>query len=201
VNCDNIKKGFTLVDKIDYFYQTNSGNWELDRKIIRDEVVDLFKNEPAGKGIGKLSTKIIYCVEKTLNDEIIYLQRPAYLNKGFDFTVNVKNYLFKAPTNLRPDRVTKTPRHDSIIYPLKLIKSTNISNFDLMMEVIEKIFLCEEPNDILKQTKYQILLNKYIDGVEYETLLKVIKWLFIEQDVTYWSFSGRAMLYEGLKNV
>lgn len=26
-----------------------------------------------------------------------------------------------------------------------------------------------------------------------------IKWLWIEQDVTYWNFSGRAMLYQSLK--
>jgi len=43
--------------------------------------------------------------------------------------------------------------------------------------------------------------NQFINSIEVETVLKLIKWLFIEQDVTYWHFSGRNMLYRGLKSV
>ncbi|WP_323659084.1 hypothetical protein [Aliarcobacter butzleri] len=201
MSCEGLKEGFTLVNKINFFIQENNGDWNSSRKIIRDRIVDLFKEEVAGTGKGIHSTKVIYCVEKTLKNEIIYLQRPAMLNKGFDFTVNVKDYLFKAPTKKNQNRLTTTPRHDSIFYPLKLLKNSNSNEFNLMMEAIEKIYYCEEPSLILMQSKYSILNNKVVDGVEYETLLKIIKWLFIEQDVTYWNFSGRAMFYQGLKNV
>ncbi|MCD8478215.1 MAG: hypothetical protein LRY68_10325 [Sulfurospirillum sp.] len=56
---------------------------KLIEKKIRDQIVDLFKIEQAGTGNRENSTRVIYCVEQ-INDEIIYLQRPARLNKGFD---------------------------------------------------------------------------------------------------------------------
>lgn len=33
-----------------------------------------------------------------------------------------------------------------------------------------------------------------------EIILLALKWLFIEQDFTYWNNSGRFMLYDTLKN-
>jgi len=201
MNCDGLREDFQLINKIGMFTQNNSNNFEQDRKNIRDNIIDLFKSERAGQGKGPDSTRIMYCMEKTLNDEIIYLQRPAYLNKGFDFTVNVKNYNFKAPTRRNPNRLTHTPRHDSIFYPLNLIKSANIIDFNLIQIAIDEIYYCKDPSILLQQNQFQPLNDKYIDGVEYETLLKVIKWLFIEQDITYWSFTGRKMFYNGLRNV
>ena len=38
-----------------------------------------------------------------------------------------------------------------------------------------------------------------LTGIEIEGILKLVKWLFLEQDVTYWNYSGRAMLYQSLK--
>jgi len=130
------------------------------------------KLKEQGEGKGSDSTRVMYCMEKTFNNEIIYLQRPAYLNKGFDFTVNVKNYNFKAPTDKNPNRLTHIPRHDSIFYPLDLIKNSNINDFCLIQIAIDKIYFCEDPTNLLQQSQFQSLNNKYIDGVEYETLLK-----------------------------
>ena len=201
MNCDGMREDFELIDKIGIFIQNNSNNFEQDRKNIRDNIVDLFKSERAGQGRGSDSTRVMYCMEKTLDGEIVYLQRPAYLNKGFDFTVNVKNYNFRAPTNRNPNRLTHTPRHDSIFYPLNLIKTTNATDFNLIQIAIDKIYYCEDPSTLLQQNQFQSLNSKHVDNVEYETLLKVIKWLFIEQDITYWSFTGRKMFYNELKNV
>jgi len=36
-------------------------------------------------------------------------------------------------------------------------------------------------------------------GLTSETLLKTLRWLFIEQDVTYWNYDGRMMLWGGLQ--
>lgn len=45
-----------------------------------------------------------------------------------------------------------------------------------------------------------IYINLHFNvGQPIETILKVVKWLFIEQDVTYWNWSGRSMLYSGLR--
>ena len=113
----------------------------------------------------------------------------------------LKIIILKHQTNVNPNRLTHTPRHDSIFYPLSLIKNISITDFDLFQVAIDKIYFCEVPTNLLQQSQFQSLNNKYIDGVEYETLLKVIKWLFIEQDITYWNFTGRKMFYDGLKNV
>lgn len=198
MNCNELKNDFVSVDKIgQYRQQQLDGNThEQNRKIIKDEIVDLFKAEQAGTGNGVNSTRIIYCVEQ-VGDEIIYLQRPARLNKGFDFTVNTKNYIFRAPTEKQPNRRTKTPSHKSIEILLKTIKQNNIQDFNLVQNAIQKVYFCEDPDNI----DLSNISNHSVDGFTVEALLKVVKWLFIEQDITYWSFSGRAMLYGGLSNV
>ena len=35
-------------------------------------------------------------------------------------------------------------------------------------------------------------------GLNVELLVKVLKWLFIEQDIRCWNYSGREMLWAGL---
>ena len=201
MNCNGLREDFEKINKVGKFIQHPFHNTEKARKNIRDSVIDLFKLEKAGCGKGANSTRVIYCMEKTLNNEIIYLQRPAHLNKGFDFTVNVKDYNFKAPTNKNQDRLTHRPTHDSIIKLLNLIKIKNKTDYLLIIKAIDKIYFCDEPSLLLLDSRFEQLVNRRIDGVEYETLLYVIKWLFIEQDITYWSFSGRKMFYTGLKNV
>ena len=59
--------------------------------------------------------------------------------------------------------------------------------------MIDEIYFCNEINiQNFKDT---------INNIQIETILKLIKWLFIEQDITYWNFSGRNMLYKGLKSI
>lgn len=89
----------------------------------------------------------------------------------------------------------------SLSFPLLSLKKENINDFNLMMKAIEEIYNCKDSIDILNLNSYKSLNDKRIDGLEYETILKVIKWLFIEQDITYWSFSGRSMLYNYLSEL
>lgn len=196
--CSNIKDGFSHINKIGVFQQQkiNGCNHEQNRKKIRDEIVDLFKSEQAGTGKAENSTRVIYCVEQ-IDNEIIYLQRPAILNKGFDFTVNTKTHSFFSPTDKQQKRYTKTPSHKSIEILLTSLKNQNTNDFKIVMNAITDIYFCTDPSAIILTN----LTNDSIDKIKIETILKVIKWLFIEQDITYWSFSGRAMLYNGLQNV
>jgi len=185
MNCNELRKEFNLVDKVNYFIQTDKKDFEFNRKIIRDNIVDLFKNEPAGTGKGALSTRTIYCVEK-INSEIIYLKRPATLNNGFDFEIHTKTKQFNG-------RIKSRPRHEDIFASLNILKNTNISLFNQVQIVIDEIYFCNEINiQNFKDT---------INNIQIETILKLIKWLFIEQDITYWNFSGRNMLYKGLKSI
>ena len=34
-----------------------------------------------------------------------------------------------------------------------------------------------------------------------EMILKVFKWLFIEQEIRYWNYSGRDMLWQGVPSI
>lgn len=196
--CTNIKDGFSHIDKVGIYQQLQVENFthEQNRKLIRDQIIDLFKSEQAGTGNRENSTKVIYCVEQ-VDDEIIYLQRPAILNKGFDFTVNTKNYSFLSPTERQPNRYTKTPSHKSIEILLNNLRQQSTNDFEIVNDAIEQIYYCVDPANISLTN----LANNSIGIIKIETILKVIKWLFIEQDITYWSFSGRAMLFNGLHNV
>jgi hypothetical protein len=197
LSCTGLNEDFAKVNEIGHYPQQKvvGNTHEQNRKILRDKIVDLFKTEQAGTGNKENSTRIIYCVEQA-GDEIIYLQRPARLNKGFDFTVNTKNYIFRAPTEKQPHRKTKTPSHKSIDILLQMIKQESIEDFELVKNAIREIYLCSDQDSI----DLSNLSKHSVDGFAIEALLKVIKWLFVEQDITYWSFSGRAMLYDGLKN-
>ncbi len=183
--CKSIRDDFIHIDKTNKIKHDFTGNFDKDRKKIRDKVIDLFKSESPGTGIGKLSTRIIYCVEKT-NSEIIYLKRPASLNKGFDFEVHVSKKLFFG-------RVKTRPSHKCIKTILKNLKSNDLNIYNKTQQIIDELYNCDEKN--IASLQY------IIDGIDMEIVLRSIKWLFIEQDITYWSYSGRTMLYSGLKNV
>ena len=185
MNCDGLRDDFDLVDKIDCYIQSNHSDFEENRKIIRNNIVDLFKTEKAGSGKGSDSTRTIYCVEE-ISNEIIFLKRPAVLNNGFDFEIHTKTKQFAG-------RIKTRPRHQDIIELLKKLKIENIDIFRDTQNIIDEIYNCDESN--IATIKYKV------NNIDIETILKLIKWLFIEQDVTYWHFSGRKMFYDGVKNV
>ncbi len=184
-DCDNIRDGFQIVDKIGYFLQEYTGNFEKDRKTIRDELVKLFQAENVGKGKGSLSTRVIYCVEK-IDNEIIYLKRPAPLNKGFDFEIHTKSKIFGG-------RIKSRPRHQDILNNLNQLKMLDKMMFTSVQKIVDEIYLCNDKN--IDSINFQF------NNLNVTILLKLIKWLFLEQDITYWSFSGREMFYKALKNV
>ena len=67
-------------------------------KQMRDDEIDLLQNEQPGTGTGINASKYIYEVESfnfNQHQYKIQLCRPAKLNKGFDFTVNVLGLCFK----------------------------------------------------------------------------------------------------------
>ena len=41
----------------------------------------------------------------------------------------------------------------------------------------------------------------FTTGLPTEILLECIKWLFLEQDVTYWNYSGRQMFFNSIKEI
>lgn len=157
-----------------------------DRSLMRKEIIKLFLEEKPGTGRGDLTSRYQYVVLKKKEHEV-YLKRPAQFNNGFDFTLNVSNINFN-----KSGRATTRPTHGNIIDDLKLKKQSNKSLFQELVNQIDKIYNCELADK--KQFDFEI-------GLDSEILLECIKWLFIEQDVTYWNYSGRAMFYSGIKSI
>lgn len=157
------------------------------RKEIRNQVIMKFLSEEPGTGKGDKCSKYIYEVEKLKNGNKVYLRRPASLNKGVDFTVHIENIKFRAKG------IVDMPSHNDIIEDLRLKLMENPYEYKKVKVIINKLYSCEN----ISESEYsKVYFN---DGHPIDGILKAIKWLFIEQDVTYWNWSGRAMLYNGLK--
>lgn len=159
-----------------------------DRALFRKEVVMGFLDERAGTGKGSLATKYKYVVAR-LEGKEIYLQRPAQFNNGFDFTLNVSDM------NFNPQgRRTTRPTHKNIIDDLRLKKSENSELYQQLKAEIDLLFYCKE-----SMTNWATIC--FGSGLSVPILLTCIKWLFLEQDITYWNYSGRAMLFDVIQRV
>ncbi|MBR6092245.1 MAG: hypothetical protein IKQ09_05460 [Bacteroidales bacterium] len=137
-------------------------------------------------------TKIRYYVETLANGKRIYLERPTALNKGCDFRIYVEDLLVYNNGN------DKCPSHNDVFRDLAL-KKDSLSDKDYFT-------LLSAIDDIYNVLPYQVAEEKIKklpnpQGWPYETLLKLIRWLFIEQDITYWAQMGREMLMNGIKGV
>ncbi len=152
------------------------------RKDLRDATILKFLEEKGGywKDDIKHVTRFKYFVEKLTDGRRIFLLRPTFLNKGIDFQVWVEKM---------DGRNDKRPSHKDIFKDLKIKKEENLKDFPLMIKAIDRVWNCEEPDEVLKDIKLS-----FKKGFSPEMLLKILKWLFIEQDITYWNYDGRVML-------
>jgi hypothetical protein len=160
-----------------------------DRTSIRHQLVHTFLQEPPGTGTGENCSVHRYKVEALPDGRTVYLKRPARLNKGFDFEVNVSE------TNFGTSRRTSMPSHSSIYDDLSQKMQEDPKQFQAVAQLIHRIYRCEPVTD---QEMRQL---RFTSGHPIELILKSIKWLFIEQDLTYWNWSGRQMLYSGLQDL
>lgn len=161
-------------------------NFSEDRSELRKQVINIFLDESPGTGRHVLTSKYRY-ITKTVDIHEVYLSRPAQFNNGFDFTLNVSNI------NFNPGgRATTRPTHQNIYHDLQLKKHTDPDLYKELKLQIDRIYNCQHPN----RTEFNFNV-----GLNAEILLECIKWLFIEQDVTYWNYSGRAMFYSGINEI
>ncbi len=168
-----------VANKIEKFF-SNSGT----RNEVRERIIAEFIKEMPGTGNGDNQSKYLYYVE-TLNDgNRIYLERPANLHNGFDFLINVENINFST-TN----RIKYNPSHDNIFSDLQVKKAESPEKYAKLYKLIEDVYNCEEIPEI------DLSFNT---GYPVDLILKVAKWFFIEQDIRYWNYSGRAMFMSGV---
>lgn len=164
-----------------------------NRVDARKEMVMLFLDEVAGTGIKENASKYNYIVETYLQYHII-IKRPGRLNKGFDFNVDIDGIKFK---NRNKNGFHTTPSHKDIFDALQQVKSEYSENYDIVKLALNKIYKLEE----IDSAEFEKI--KFKDYLQTEhpifIVLLAIKWLFIEQDITYWNWSGRNMLKNSLE--
>jgi hypothetical protein len=172
----------------------------MTRHEIVQKVVNIFINteyEQRGRGV-----KFWYPVEQLPislqlpllseeKDNRLFIFRPGGLQKwNFDFKVNVT-----------PEMGFGKGKHEDIALDIRNKKQENPQKFSKLLEAIDKIYSGSE-NDVDKVlVKYPDLQASFQTGAQVDILLKILKWMFIMEDIVYWNYDGRAKLYNFLKEV
>jgi len=178
-----------MVDKKCESFEINFKLTVSSREAIRHNVVNAFLKEKAGywKSNVQYVTRYKYFVETLSDGRRVYLLRPTFLNKGIDFQVWVERL---------EDNEDKRPSHKDIFKDLKAKKRDNLHEYEKLIDPIKRVHMCEEPDNVLEDYSFNFTI-----GYSPELLLKIIKWLFIEQDITYWNYDGRDMLKKAILEV
>jgi len=156
----------------------------LPRNEIVKKVVSIFiENEYHQKGKG---ITFRYPVEKLPNKTYLYISRPGH-KKNFDFKVEITQ-----------EMALEEGKHNQIALCLRNMKHDTPKELAALMKTIETVFHCTD-NNIDNTLKKNIKLKKKCKaGVVPENILKVLKWMFIMEDIVYWDVEGRAFLYNYL---
>ncbi len=166
--------------EISHFF-SNEGS----RNEVRMRVVNAFSTEEPGTGNGNNASKYIYYVETLRSGDRVYLQRPANLHNGFDFLVCVENANY-APAG---SRCRNFPKHDDFGIDLQMKKEENPEMYARLYALLQRVYECHDVTD------EQMDAVIFSSGLPVDHILKAIKWLFIEQDIRYWNYSGRSMTW------
>ncbi|MFW9895269.1 MAG: hypothetical protein ACFFD7_05640 [Candidatus Thorarchaeota archaeon] len=103
---------------------------------------------------------------------------------GFDFQIWMENW--------NKSDLDKMPSYKDIIQDLAIKQKEHQNNFKVLLKAIKQIYICEDDDRILSWLEENKI--RFSVGENVNVLLKVIKWMFIEQDIRYWNFSGRLKL-------
>lgn len=161
---------------------------EGSRNDVRMRVINEFANETPGQGDGEYASRYTYFVETLADGRRIYLRRPAFMHVGFDFVVKVENSNFAGPN----ERSRSAPSHQDIILDLETKRTNTPADYAKLYTLIKRVYSCHDVSD------NELRQPVFPTGFSTETIVKILKWLFIEQDIRYWSYSGREMLWTGI---
>ena len=167
------------------FEITCSFSNEGSRKEVVSRLIQAFFKEKMGTGRGEEASRYTYYVETLNSGNRVYLKRPANLHNGFDFLVCVENVNYAKVG----ERRRNYPSHDDIGNDLTLKKREDPIMYSRFYELLKRVYECHDVDD------------SELNGIVFKTglapdhIIKVIKWLFIEQDIRYWNYSGRAMTW------
>ncbi len=156
---------------------------EGSRNEVRLRVVNQLSTEQSGSTTE--TERYTYYVETLSDGNRVYLRRPANLHYGFDFLVCVENMNYSLPGQRRRNY----PKHDDFGSDLQVKKAENPEMYQRLYGLLKKVFDC---HDVTESEMEDIVFES---GFAVDHILKTIKWLFIEQDIRYWNYSGRYMTW------
>ncbi|MCD6385548.1 hypothetical protein J7M23_07185 [Candidatus Sumerlaeota bacterium] len=161
----------------------------LSREEIVKKVINIFiATESYQRGHG---VKFRYPVENLSINKKLFILRPAGLRKwNFDFKVEV----------LEEFRLGKGT-HDEIVSDFQSKKQENPQRFKDLLDALSTLYNCLENDVDVVLGNYNALQKTFQTGAKVDVLLKVVKWMFIMEDIVYWNYKGRAMLYNAIKGV
>jgi len=151
-----------------------------DRAGVRAEVFQHWIAEEPGTPSVRNTYR--YDVERLSDGSLIYLTRPARLNKGADFVIVCEGFLKFKNGNARP------PKFDDVIPEIQKLVSYSQAHRKELLTALRHIWECQDSKQVLQDLKL------FKGNIRAERALLLAKWFFIEQDVTYWTESGRHML-------
>ncbi|MEI7851476.1 MAG: hypothetical protein WCH86_06545 [Kiritimatiellales bacterium] len=155
-----------------------------DRSGIRAEVFQHWINEEPGTSLVRNTYR--YNAENLSDGTRIYLTRPTRLNKGADFVICCEGFTKFKNGNDKP------PRHEDLMLEFAQL-GQSLAQMRELLTALRRIWDCENSVEVLGD------LNLFKGNVRAERALLLAKWFFIEQDVTYWTESGRHMLRDGFE--
>jgi hypothetical protein len=128
---------------------------------------------------------------------IIELHRPAFLNKGIDFTVRCLSIVF----NTKNPHWRHVPTHDDLIGILHSLQQVAPTRYGDVMASLNRVYRCQGRVNLklIADIRAQPRVAG-ATGCPADAAVLVAKWLFAEQDLTYWNNSGRAMLFNKLRS-
>jgi hypothetical protein len=114
-------------------------------------------------------TNYRYDVERCINGNRVYLLRPTWLNKGFDFQVNVAGFRSVIPT--ARGQTKEMPSHNGVIHDLQSKLKGSLSLADSLFYIICGVYEGEEPQPILERNR---AVTSIVTGLPLDELLSII---------------------------
>ena len=170
---------------VQYNEITQTFSNEGTRNEVRKRVVQVLLEEIHGTAVTGGTSRNKYFVETLLTGDRVFFIRPAHLHFGFDFKIGVENQNY----NKKGKPVRIYPAHTDIAADLVEKKQTDTAMYAKFYSLLEKVFQCHDVYD------YECSDINFNVGLTPDHILKVLKWLFIEQDIRYWYGQGRYMTW------
>jgi hypothetical protein len=162
---------------------------ETSRQAIRLAVLQQWAQERHGSA--ERYERYRYNVEQLAGGSWVFLHRPAWKNKGCDFEVRCE------PPIVRADGKRQArPAHGDLIAELRSFCDAHPTLHPEILNAIVRVWRCEDVDAVCRSLLPQLSNDEW--RLRAERALKIAKWLFIEQDITDWNTSGRAMLMNGI---